>query len=63
MLARYAASRRTDRWGGIAFTHGLVHLFRGDARWLALPRGAGLATLDLVAPLKRAFTRAMLYGA
>jgi len=60
MLARYARSRALDRRAGIAFTDGLVHLFRGTAlRW---PRGVGLAMLDALPPLKRAFTHAMLYG-
>ena len=60
MLARYARSRALDRRAGIAFTDGLVQLFGGEAlRW---PRGLGLAMLDTMPPLKRAFTRAMLYG-
>jgi len=59
-LARYARDRARDRGAGIAFTHGLVHLFGGSAlRW---PRGIGLAVLDALPPVKRAFTRAMLYG-
>lgn len=60
MLARYAQARAADRRTGIAFTDGLVHLFGGSAlRW---PRGLGLAVLDALPPLKRAFTHAMLYG-
>ena len=60
MLDRYARSRAPDRRAGIAFTDGLVHLFGGEAlRW---PRGVGLAILDAVPPLKRAFTHAMLHG-
>jgi 2-octaprenyl-6-methoxyphenol hydroxylase len=60
MLARYAAARALDRRAGIAFTDGLVHLFGGSAlRW---PRGLGVALLDAVPPVKRAFTRRMLYG-
>src|SRR5690606_41394057 len=27
MLDEYVARRRRDRWAGLAFTHGLVHLF------------------------------------
>jgi 2-octaprenyl-6-methoxyphenol hydroxylase len=60
MLAGYARARTLDRRAGIAFTDALVHLFGGPAlRW---PRGIGVALLDAVAPAKRAFTRAMLYG-
>jgi 2-octaprenyl-6-methoxyphenol hydroxylase len=59
-LARYARERAMDRRAGIAFTNGLVHLFGGSLlRW---PRGLGLTVLDSLPPLKRAFTRAMLYG-
>lgn len=63
MLAAYAARRRPDRWAGIAFTHGLVHLFGTDLPLVRWPRGVGLALLDAIPPLKRAFTRAMLHGA
>jgi 2-octaprenyl-6-methoxyphenol hydroxylase len=63
MLAAYAARRRTDRWAGVAFTHGLVHLFGTDLPLVRWPRGIGLALLDAIPPLKRTFTRAMLHGA
>jgi len=60
MLERYARGRSVDRRVGVAFTNGLVNVFGGAAlRW---PRGVGLAMLDALPPLKRAFTRAMLYG-
>jgi 2-octaprenyl-6-methoxyphenol hydroxylase len=60
MLESYARGRSLDRRAGIAFTHGLVRLFDGVAmRW---PRGVGLTLLDALPPVKRAFTRAMLYG-
>ncbi|HET9340744.1 MAG TPA: FAD-dependent monooxygenase [Casimicrobiaceae bacterium] len=63
MLAGYASRRRTDRWAGVAFTHGLVHLFGTDLPLVRWPRGIGLALLDALPPLKRTFTRAMLHGA
>ena len=63
MLEAYAARRRADRWAGVAFTHGLVHLFGTDLPFVRWPRGVGLAMLDAVPPLKRSFTRAMLFGA
>jgi len=60
MLDAYGARRTLDRRAGMAFTDGLVRVFTGNAlRW---PRGVGLALLDAVPPVKRAFTRAMLYG-
>ena len=63
MLAAFAARRRPDRWAGIAFTHGLVHLFGTDLALVRWPRGVGLALLGAIPPLRRSFTRAMLYGA
>jgi 2-octaprenyl-6-methoxyphenol hydroxylase len=62
MLDRYRASRRVDRSAGIAFTHGLVQLFGNNRAWIRVPRGVGMMLLDTVAPAKRAFGRAMLFG-
>ena len=62
MLARYRRGRRADRRAGIAFTHGLVQLFGNDWSWLRVPRGIGMALLDIVPGAKRAFGRAMLFG-
>ena len=62
MQARYRRSRARDRRAGIAFTHGLVHLFGNDWPWLRLPRGIGMMLLDAMPMAKRAFGRAMLYG-
>ncbi|HYQ98887.1 MAG TPA: FAD-dependent monooxygenase [Casimicrobiaceae bacterium] len=62
MLERYARGRWSDRWAGIAFTHGLVNLFGNDRALLRWPRGLALTLLDAVPPAKRAFTRAMLFG-
>jgi 2-octaprenyl-6-methoxyphenol hydroxylase len=62
MLADYLARRRTDRMAGIMFTHGLVHLFGTDFPLVRWPRGMALALLDVLPPVKRAFTRAMLFG-
>lgn len=63
MLATYAAGRRTDRYAGIAFTHGLARIFASDAAVLRWPRGIALSLLDAMPVAKRAFTRAMLFGA
>ncbi len=62
MLAAFASRRKADRYAGIAFTHGLSQLFANDAALIRWPRGLALTFLDAVPPLKRAFTRAMLYG-
>ena len=62
MLAAFAARRRADRYAGIAFTHGLTQLFAADAALVRWPRGLALTFLDAVPPLKKAFTRAMLFG-
>jgi 2-octaprenyl-6-methoxyphenol hydroxylase len=62
MLAAYAARRRPDRYAGIAFTHGLTQIFATDSPFLSWPRGLALTFLDAVPPMKRAFTRAMLFG-
>ncbi|MBK6334533.1 MAG: FAD-dependent monooxygenase [Betaproteobacteria bacterium] len=62
MLERYVRGRRADRFGGVAFTHGLVTIFGNDvplARW---PRGLALTLLDVLPPARRLFTRAMLFG-
>jgi 2-octaprenyl-6-methoxyphenol hydroxylase len=62
MLERYASRRLSDRTAGIVFTHGLVQLFGTDLPFVRWPRGMALALLDALPPVKRAFTRAMLFG-
>ncbi len=61
-LAAYARRRSVDRWSGIAFTHGLLSIFGADVSLLRWPRGLALTFLDALPPLKRMFTRAILYG-
>jgi 2-octaprenyl-6-methoxyphenol hydroxylase len=61
-LAAYARRRRTDRWASIAFTHGLLGAFGNDSPLLRWPRGLALTLLDTLPPVKRSFTRAMLFG-
>ena len=47
MLAAMRAARRTDRWAGIAFTHGLVAICSATtSRSLRWPRGLALTLLD-----------------
>ena len=62
MLDRYVGSRRIDRMAGIAFTHGLVGIFASDAGLVRWPRGLALTFLDAIPPVKRAFSRAMMFG-
>jgi 2-octaprenyl-6-methoxyphenol hydroxylase len=61
-LSAYARHRLGDRWTAIALTHGLLNVFGSDAAALRWPRGLALTLLDALPPLKRIFTRAMLYG-
>ncbi|HEX2826424.1 MAG TPA: FAD-dependent monooxygenase [Burkholderiales bacterium] len=58
----YAARRRLDRTGGIAFTDALVRIFSNDFAPLAHARGAGLALLDNLPPLKDFVARRMIFG-
>ena len=60
--AAYAARRRIDRTGGIAFTDALVRVFSSDFAPLAHARGAGLALLDNLPPLKDFVARRMIFG-
>jgi 2-octaprenyl-6-methoxyphenol hydroxylase len=61
-LMSYARRRRTDRWAGVAFTHGLLGIFGGGSDLLRAPSGLALALLDTLPFAKRAFARAMLHG-
>jgi 2-octaprenyl-6-methoxyphenol hydroxylase len=62
-LAReYTRSRRVDRAVGIGLTDFLVNIFAVDRPLLRAARGAGLWLLETGGPLRRAFTRAMLFG-
>jgi 2-octaprenyl-6-methoxyphenol hydroxylase len=63
MLSRYRARRRLDTGGGILFTDALVRGFSNDIAPLRHARGAALAALDLLPPLKRLVVRKMIYGA
>jgi 2-octaprenyl-6-methoxyphenol hydroxylase len=63
-LARaYARTRRIDRAVGIGFTDFLVTLFGVDRPLTRAARGAGLWLMQNGGPLRRAFTRAMMFGA
>jgi len=62
LMMRYERRRLPDRWSGVAFTHGLLGAFGNDAPLLRWPRGLALTLMDAIPPLKRSFTRAMLFG-
>lgn len=61
-LREFHARRDPDRGASIAATHGLVRLFSNDLAALRLARGAGLALLGCVPPLKNFFVRRMTFG-
>lgn len=62
MTSRFRDQRRSDRIGGIAFTHSLARLFSNDFPPVAVGRGLGIALLDTCPPLKRALMRRMIFG-
>jgi 2-octaprenyl-6-methoxyphenol hydroxylase len=63
MLSAFHARRRIDRGGGVLFTDSLVRLFSNDLPPLALARGAGLALLGCLPPLRDFVVRRMTFGA
>jgi 2-octaprenyl-6-methoxyphenol hydroxylase len=62
-LQHYAAQRRLDRNGAMAFTDTLVRLFSNDNPVLGHLRGAGLLALDLLPPARSFVARRMMFGA
>ena len=62
-LAAYRSARRLDRLGGIAVTDSLVRIFSNDFAPLRAARGAGLALIEIVPPVKRALMQRMIFGA
>ena len=62
MTSEFRRQRRADRFGAIAFTDGLTRLFSNEIGPLAIARGAGLAMLDALPPLKRALMHQMIFG-
>jgi 2-octaprenyl-6-methoxyphenol hydroxylase len=62
-VARYARSRDLDRRAGIGFTDFLVRMFSNSVTPLALARGAGLAVLDILPPVRHFLARRMIFGA
>lgn len=62
MLAAFDRARRIDRAATISVTDGLVRLFGTPLPGAAAARGLGLAALDLVPAVRRAFARRMMLG-
>ena len=63
VLHGYVRARELDRGGGIHFTDALVRVFSNARGPAALARGAGLAALDVLPPLRRFVARRMMFGA
>jgi 2-octaprenyl-6-methoxyphenol hydroxylase len=63
LLKKFAASRRADALGGIAFTDFLVRSFSTDFFPVKHARGLGLMALQALPPLKHFIARRMLFGA
>jgi len=63
MLRAYAARRRLDRSGGVAFTDMLIRLFSNDIAPLRIARGLGLIGVECAPLVKRFVSRRMIFGA
>lgn len=63
VLARYATARGRDVARSVGFTDFLVSAFASTSPLAYVPRGLGLAVLDLVPSARRLLARRMLFGA
>jgi 2-octaprenyl-6-methoxyphenol hydroxylase len=63
LLRKFAAARRLDTLGGIAFTDFLVRSFSTDLAPVRHARGLGLMVLQALPPLKHFVARRMMFGA
>ena len=61
-LRGLAFARAPDRWSVIGATDFLARSFTWHAPGLAAARGLGLAALQALPPVKRAFARQMMFG-
>lgn len=59
----YQTKRGPDVRGGMRMTDFMVELFSNDNLVLRHGRGLGLALMDVLPPLKKAFARKMMFGA
>lgn len=62
MLAAYARSRRSDQWGGVAYTDGLLRIASLRSGAVRTLRGLGLAALDIVPGARRALLARSVFG-
>jgi len=62
VLRRVEWARAPDRWSMIAATDFLARSFTWNLPGLGAARGAGLAALQLLGPLKSALARQMMFG-
>ncbi len=63
LLQRFASQRQPDTQAGVRFTDMLVELFSNDAPHWRIPRGLGLAALDLLPFARRRLAERMVFGA
>ena len=63
LLKQFAAARRTDALGSIAFTDFLVRSFSTDLAPVRHARGLGLMVLQACPPLRHFVARRMMFGA
>lgn len=57
LLQEYQRQRRLDTWSLFAMTHSMVKLFSNNSSILHFLRNTGLAAVNQISPLKRAFMR------
>ena len=62
MLAIYERRRRSDQWGGVAYTDGLLRVAKFKSGPVRLLRGIGLAALDLMPGARRALLARSVFG-
>jgi 2-octaprenyl-6-methoxyphenol hydroxylase len=63
ILQEYAAARDSDVGRSVGFTDFLVGAFSNDHLLSRVPRGIGLAVIDMLPFARRALARRMLFGA
>ena len=63
VLQQYQASRERDVARSVGFTDFLVGAFSNDYLLTRVPRGIGLAVVDMLPGARRALARRMLFGA
>lgn len=62
MLSGYSKKRQMDREGGIYFTDSLIKIFSNEIPGLRAGRGLALASMDCLPPLRKWFSRRMMFG-